>query len=920
MLLHRLAIDLKRLHYKATYGGNRGWRRSRLGGRSGSHYYAWWATKASPPVKENSSFADAPEGAVFLRDIRHHDDHTPLAADDFATQYLPVSVADLRQEAYAPEPWTPVQSKFARTRGAVRILKGHPGSGKTSALLHAADSSNSSNLLYLTFSADLAALARDYFERYCPADRVYTVLTVPELFARLAPDAQLPSNAEAREHFRRDVAPFQRSLGAWNGEIDALWDEMHAHLAGAAMPEKAGRFPKADKVHLPFAAYLKQRARYLGGAADAVVDAAAKLERLHPAPLADRYFPDLALAWRAAHTFIAQPRLVPEAMFQYRCIAVDEVQDLTPLEAYLVLAVARVCHKLHDAPLLLAGDEAQTVRPTDFEWAWLNDMAHDMISTPADFKLAVNLRSPRRIAGLVNRVWEYYGQLQKIDRPSGSGYAEIDDDSPDQVLYCSAHAGETGQALIENLAQREGMAVVAFDPSRIAARLRPLVLTPTQIKGLDFHSVCLVDAGRLLANVIEPERAGRAAEIDALRKRLAIDQLRVAVSRPTERLIWIEIDPNQTVLDKAGAFLRESHNRAMAPLTAEGLVRSLEEDELDIEERLQRCQHDARQFLSVKPDLAWSRASHAVSLLGTLGQPAAVEDEAARNAAHLTLAEVAFQLAYRKVRLSPELGRPDLFQESSWAARLANRQGLANAVLEIGAIQSAPFDQRLNAIAGAIQAITRHAQELESWLIVEIQPHVDSWIADLERSLHVADNVMIAVDILPPFFDALNLPDAAARRKNLGKRAIDLLIKSKRFGKALDLLEKQAERQPKLEAECLEELGEHARAAAIYEAAGDLDKALRCFRSVPDFASALRLVRTLENHPARESLDWLAELEKLLAKKPDKFNRTMTMPEKKLLEAMMERALGVQRKKPAAKKTATPAARRPPTRKTKPGG
>jgi hypothetical protein len=41
-----------------------------------------------------------------------------------------------------------------------------------------------------------------------------------------------------------------------------------------------------------------------------------------------------------------------------------------------------------------------------------------------------------------------------------------------------------------------------------------------------------------------------------------------------------------------------------------------------------------------------------------------------------------------------------------------------------------------------------------------------------------------------------------------------------------------------------------------------------------------------------------------LAKRPDNFNRVMTQPEKKLLEALLEKGLGVQRKKAAPKKQA----------------
>ncbi|MBA3916405.1 MAG: hypothetical protein H0X25_21685 [Acidobacteriales bacterium] len=48
--------------------------------------------------------------------------------------YLAVSVQDLRQREYSPLPWTTAQERFAKARQPVRLLKGHPGSGKTSAL------------------------------------------------------------------------------------------------------------------------------------------------------------------------------------------------------------------------------------------------------------------------------------------------------------------------------------------------------------------------------------------------------------------------------------------------------------------------------------------------------------------------------------------------------------------------------------------------------------------------------------------------------------------------------------------------------------------------------------------------------------------------------------------------------------------
>jgi len=127
------------------------------------------------------------------------------------------------------------------------------------------------------------------------------------------------------------------------------------------------------------------------------------------------------------------------------------------------------------------------------------------------------------------------------------------------------------------------------------------------------------------------------------------------------------------------------------------------------------------------------------------------------------------------------------------------------------------------------------------------------------------------------------------------------------------------EAKPKLAAECYEETGQFAKAAAIYVELGERDKALRCYRSVPDFGAALSLVRQMEGHAARPSLEWLAELDTVITRRPENFNRAMTAPEKKLLEGMLERGLGVQRRKPAVKKAAAKASQKKAAPKLMPG-
>lgn len=909
--MQRMSVDIGRLHYKGTRGVNRGWRRSRLGGSSGSHFYAWWAPAGAAALKRDDGF-EAPSEAIFLRDIRHHDDHAPLLAGDFAHDYLPLSVTDLRGDEYAPEPWTASQARFARSRGVARILKGHPGSGKTTALLHAADSSHASRVLYLTFSNDLAALARDYFDRFCSATRTFTVLTFPAFLRQiLSWQGSEDDPAQARARFRKDLLNYQRSLGSWSNNIDALYDEMHAHLVGAAVPETSGRFPKAENLRLPDSAYRAQRLRYIGTAADTVLEAARRLDRLGEGPLTDRYFPELGLAWRAAQALSKGSQKINPEFLDYGCVAVDEIQDLTPLEAFVVLALARNLNAGgRYAPVLLAGDEAQTVRPTDFEWAWLNDMLHTTVSQPQEFKLSVNLRSPRRIADVVNRAWDYYDYLHKQDRPSGSGYAEIDDDSPDQILYAAVPPAGLPELLME-LSRREGLALISFDKSSLPKDVLPFVLSPAEAKGLDFHSVCVVNGGSLLGRIVDDRKLSSShAAADTLAKRLAIDQLRVALSRPSERLLWVDTAPDGATVKEVSRLLRSPAEIALLPITAEALRTCLDEEELEIEERLQRCQRDARQLVAVKPDLAWSRAQQAVALLGTPGELTCVTDPEARQSAFLTLSEVCFQLGFRKKMLSPELGRLDLFDQAAEAARGAGKFALANAMQTIGAAEQGQGGERVARIATAVQQVAEAREQLPAWLIVEITPRANSWLEELDRHLDAGDNPLLAQRILPPFFDALGFPDAKARKDRLTHRSVQILMKNRRHVQALTILESLPEAKPRLTAECYEEIGQFAKAAAVYLKIGERDRALKCYRSVPDFGAALSLVRQMEGHAAAPSLEWLADLDGVLARRPENFNRTMTAPEKKLLEGMLERGLGVQRKKPAAKKTAPAVSRK----------
>ena len=908
LLLLRMAVDERRLHYKATQGVNKGWRRSRLGGNSGSHFYAWWAPRSAAPLKQTDGFDSSPEGSLFLRDIRHHDDHSPLNGQSFSEHYLPMTVVEMRREDYAPAPWTPGQARFASARQPVRLLKGYPGSGKTTALWHAADAANAERILYITYSADLAALARGYFDRFCSSSKRFHVSTFATLLAELlgsAPPAPQKFE-EARKSFLNDLTPFSRSLGPWVDDRIALFDELHAHLIGAAIPAGLGRFPACSAPRVPDKVYKEHRTRFVGSAAvNAALDVAGRLERDNTSTLASRYFPALAAAWQTA-TRLNHAKSPPDGFADFDCIAVDECQDLTPVEAFVIVQLAALIQQKRRLPplMLIAGDEAQTVRPTDFEWGWLSDLLHARLVTPAEYHLGANLRSPRRIAELVNRVWDLYSSIDKQDRPGGSGVAEIDDDAPDQMLYCTAAPGEKLSELLRQLSAREGLALITLDdapPDYVPEDVRPSVLTPQEVKGLDFHSVCVLDAGRHLERITRwTTRWHIGADIEGLRKRLAIDRLRVSLSRPSERLFWLDINPNERVVRDTLTFLNGgATDAAISSSVPEAILRSIEEEELDVEERIQRCQTDARQYLSIRPEIAWSRAQQAVTLLGRPGTPAAVTDAAARHAAYLTLAEICFALAFRNARLPLELGRPDLFGEARKAASMAGRRGLAAVIDAIASVSRVAVPDRLEALANLSEILPRHKNEIEPWLLVEIGPKITFWVDELESAMSSGRNAAVLRSILPAFYEALDIPDAASRINRIHQRAIQVLMKEKQYGDALRALRESPERQPKLEAACLEKLGHYREAAECHKSVGNFKEALNCYRAIPDFDAALALVREAGDHPAAESLEWIAKLRALVDQRPEKFNKVVTAAEKKLLEDLLERSLGVTRRKPA---------------------
>jgi len=532
---------------KSVQGAAKGWMRAPAGGgTNGFHYYLWYATGDSSFGRE----AGLGSGQLLVRAVRHHNEtDEPLdpGGPDLWHQMNPSDVlVDIENH-----PFTPDQIRAATPAPVtVRTVRGYPGSGKTTALLLSAlMAGDDRKIVYLTFNNRLVIEARDYFNTYLDDTGRVDVLSFETFLEEMA-DAHAGSIQIARPYqcaqaLETTLSPHvARGFGAWDGLIHELYDELHAHAFGRSLPFAFRGAPPSTGASIDPDEY--EEMRQAEGLGEAASDAAAFLRQVI-AKDPERLFPGPFCARSLLDDVDAPP---PPRFENVEMLLVDEVQDLTPVEVLLVLNLAaRIGASSGRLPqLMLAGDESQTVRPTEFEWAWLRDLITQVLpdATFDDAPLDENLRSPQLLAEVLEATRSQYRSLARADRPAGQTATRVDDLVPGRVIYATHPSDSYVDDLLDLAAQTPRCALVypgAAVPDEIWIRDGDeTALSAVEAKGLDFETVVVVDAGsrqaelqRLLAGV-ETEPQG------VVRARSLADQFRVAASRSTYNLVFVDRD------------------------------------------------------------------------------------------------------------------------------------------------------------------------------------------------------------------------------------------------------------------------------------------------------------------------------------------------------------------------------------------
>lgn len=118
--------------------------------------------------------------------------------------------------------------------------------------------------------------------------------------------------------------------------------------------------------------------------------------------------------------------------------------------------------------------------------------------------------------------------------------------------------------LLEKLAGITDVEVISVESNDFQADYDNEVLTPEIAKGLEYYSVCVLNPGQLLRKLeTESPEGADAIKLEEYARRSTIDRLRVALSRATDTLAFIDIiddveknkyDPSQELLGKAETY------------------------------------------------------------------------------------------------------------------------------------------------------------------------------------------------------------------------------------------------------------------------------------------------------------------------------------------------------------------------------
>ncbi len=254
----------------------------------------------------------------------------------------------------------------------------------------------------------------------------------------------------------------------------------------------------------------------------------------------------------------------------YDFVVVDEVQDLTNIQLYLIIKSLRQAQDF-----ILCGDSNQIVHPNFFSWSKVKSLFYrqeDLQSSEQLIRiLNTNYRNSPQVTDIANKILKIKNQrFGSIDKESHY-LVESNGHTQGEVLFLQDTAEIRRELDSKTKASTLFAVIVMTAEQKPAAQQHfstPLVFTIQEAKGLEYENIILynflsqeevryreISKGVTQADLEQDIKYARAK--DKTDKSLEvykfyINALYVAITRAVKNLYWIESSPKQSLLELLG--------------------------------------------------------------------------------------------------------------------------------------------------------------------------------------------------------------------------------------------------------------------------------------------------------------------------------------------------------------------------------
>jgi hypothetical protein len=430
------------------------------------------------------------------------------------------------------------------------IIIGSAGSGKTALTLEKMKEAHG-DVLYVTQSAYLVKNSRDlyYAHRYENEDQQIDFLSFQEFLESIHVPQGKPITFQA---FQQWFSRYRQ--GNQPKDAHKLFEEFRGVITG----------PATDKSWLTREDYLAlgvKESIFLAEEREVVYGIFEKyLSFLTENKLYDSNI--------ISHQYLN--RIEPH----YDFIIVDEVQDLTNIQLYLIIKSLR-----RPQDFILCGDSNQIVHPNFFSWSKVKTLfyKHEDLSG-ADNVIRIlntNYRNSPQVTDIANKILKIKNQrFGSIDKESHY-LVESNGHNQGEVIFLQDN-DKIKQELDKKTKASTQFAVVVMTVEQKPAAQKhfstPLVFTIQEAKGLEYENIILynflsqeeeryreISKGvnhEDLTQDIKYSRAKDKTDKSLEVYKFYVNSLYVAITRAIKNLYWIENAPKQRLLDLVG--LREA--------------------------------------------------------------------------------------------------------------------------------------------------------------------------------------------------------------------------------------------------------------------------------------------------------------------------------------------------------------------------